>query len=803
MKEDSIEAEVQRRSKACKHFGPIFAYAVPHDAFSYPSVHAFKKAHPFVRETKTRKNCLIIRPDVANTTDNLGRFYTQANYPQQCKRLKGVFDETAYNRNQPPMKGVCWTNADDAKCGARVSEPLLLAKGTRMLPAAVEKSRHECEVDDECLLMKKDGVRDCMSLATASKIKMLVHEPPESMPAFITTPTSRITEYLHKWYIKRRPSPPPTTTPLSGTGNRCVTAPKDPDEPVGAPTIPQSVVNMVMKRIAMAGEATTSRGLLAWHSTGAGKTCTATGVIDAFWDSGREIIYVSSVDALASNPPSNFHACAYNLYPRFSSKDFDRNETMLDISRQFKQKNVRFLSFAKLANRVKKCVRGKKKAENTDAVNLNNAVLIIDEVHNLFRPLAHQRKQHEYLLNQLKDPTKFPHLKMVIMTATPGDTVDQVVRLLNMIRDPHNAPIVAPQNTKGSIEEFKKSIYGLVSYFDMSHDHTRFPKRIDVPIVRAPLTEKQLDKYLEAYRGMTPAHMDYTTLVQKNQLQKYASPARKYANAVFQFEADMLLHEFSSKLPALLNIIAEHPREKHYVYSSFYENRGFGGQGILAIARFLESELGYQLVTVKDVVEWEKKGALPPKRAKRYILATQKQIGAEGTGTASANMHRLLSLFNRQENAHGELVHVFLASQSFNEGLDLKAVRHVHFFEPLITMASDIQTVGRAIRNCSHKDLDMAKWDVTIHRYMIEGPKTATPPFEEKKVKRKLDARGGAPKKGKPDPVDFVNIEDQIHQLAREKVKDMISVFQAMREAAIDCRVLRDFHSTNQVVHCM
>ena len=33
------------------------------------------------------------------------------------------------------------------------------------------------------------------------------------------------------------------------------------------------------------------RGMLIWHSTGSGKTCTATSIMDGFWGTKQKIIY--------------------------------------------------------------------------------------------------------------------------------------------------------------------------------------------------------------------------------------------------------------------------------------------------------------------------------------------------------------------------------------------------------------------------------------------------------------------------------------------------------------------------------
>jgi hypothetical protein len=126
---------------------------------------------------------------------------------------------------------------------------------------------------------------------------------------------------------------------------------------LGVPSVPQSIVNMVMKNIANEDKLghVTNRGLLVWSSVGSGKTICAAGVMDAFLDSGRDIIFASSLDALASNPPSKFHEGAMRIFPRFQTNKYvvkDEAETMANIARAFEK--VRFLSFAKLSNRVKK-----------------------------------------------------------------------------------------------------------------------------------------------------------------------------------------------------------------------------------------------------------------------------------------------------------------------------------------------------------------------------------------------------------------------------------------------------------------
>ena len=511
------------------------------------------------------------------------------------------------------------------------------------------------------------------------------------------------------------------------------------------PSVPQSVVNMVMKHVAQTNSK--RKGLLAWHSTGSGKTCTASGVIDAFWDTNRPIIFASSIDAIASNPDYKFHECAFNMYPRFQQGEFrasTRTESLALIAAAFKKRKVKFLSFAKLSHRVENAIEYKKKnkiyggakakkgktddidhkkiLEGESYVDLSNAVLIIDEVHNLFRPLPNQKQEHEQLEKELLDPKKYPNLKIVILTATPGDSIPDILKLLNMVRNP-DEPVIKLNNVKdkNELDIFKKQIQGLISYFDMSSDTTKFPIVQDKQeFIKAPMRETQFEKYVEVFKSVKADQKKFDVLAKKNQISKYWEPARKYSNMLFNFEKDMSLSDFSAKLPYLLDNISKYPKDKQYVYSSFYTKAGYGA-GVISISKQLD-KLGYKKLTVKDAKKLNAEKKLPDKR-KRYILAISTEIGEEA-GNTGENLHELIKIYNSPENKNGELVHVMLASQNYNEGIDLKGVRHIHFFEPLITMASDKQTIGRAARYCSHSELDRDKgeWTVQVHRYMSDLP---------------------------------------------------------------------------------
>jgi hypothetical protein len=83
-----------------------------------------------------------------------------------------------------------------------------------------------------------------------------------------------------------------------------------------------------------------------------------------------------------------------------------------------------------------------------------------------------------------------------------------------------------------------------------------------------------------------------------------------------------------------------------------------------------------------------------------------------------------MNTYKAPQNASGEYIQAIIASQGYNEGLDLKSTRHIHLFDPLVTYAMEKQTIGRAVRQCSHTDLNkgLNEWTVQVHRYFSDKP---------------------------------------------------------------------------------
>ena len=63
---------------------------------------------------------------------------------------------------------------------------------------------------------------------------------------------------------------------------------------------------------------------------------------------------------------------------------------------------------------------------------------------------------------------------------------------------------------------------------------------------------------------------------------------------------------------------------------------------------------------------------------------------------------------------NGNLIRVILGSRVAGEGLDFKNIRDIHILEPWYNLSKLDQAIGRAIRNCSHIDMNIEERIVTV-----------------------------------------------------------------------------------------
>lgn len=135
-------------------------------------------------------------------------------------------------------------------------------------------------------------------------------------------------------------------------------------------------------------------------------------------------------------------------------------------------------------------------------------------------------------------------------------------------------------------------------------------------------------------------------------------------------------------------------------------------------------------------------------------------------GIDPVDRRKVLEIFNRSDNKFGAIAKIVMISPAGAEGISLNNVRQVHLMEPYWHEVRMTQMIGRAIRQCSHRDIPMEEREVIVFRYKsIRGTGT-----------------------------DQWTTDQYIEDSARSKDGLIASFLDAMKEVAVDC-VLNKTHN--------
>jgi hypothetical protein len=152
----------------------------------------------------------------------------------------------------------------------------------------------------------------------------------------------------------------------------------------------------------------------------------------------------------------------------------------------------------------------------------------------------------------------------------------------------------------------------------------------------------------------------------------------------------------------------------------------------------------------------------PPTNKKDFMPARYSMI--TGDPRLSPNNDFEVKGLTNENNIYGNKIKVILISRAGSEGIDLKFIRQVHILDPWYNMNRPEQTIGRAVRNFSHKDL----------------------PFEQRNVQIYMHATILG-KKNKEEAADLY-----IYRIAEFKATQIGKVTRILKETAVDCIINHD-----------
>lgn len=452
--------------------------------------------------------------------------------------------------------------------------------------------------------------------------------------------------------------------------------------------------------------------LLLVASTGSGKTCSIHQIAEAYYKKHpkkRVFIIVPSV-AVGHEINTQAENCPGSLRTELLKIESPSRKASL------KRSKYEILTYVMASNRLE-----------TNSNFFKNSVIIMDEVHNLtkdavlqqdpnsstdkevwlpmftsYRPLVHVpqlKKLYEELVNQ-KHSKKFDGCVIVGVTATPMiNQPEDLFLLLNMLC---GESVVDVENfgkkyvREGHLtrdaearRELRWSLRYKISMYDNKKEFDRFPVINTLAAEVVEYGEGQGAKIVERVREHKSTDI-YANLYAKRGMKNFTD-----------------IEQVKTESPKIFTIcqkvdMLRRQGHKQIVYSKY------AAEGTRALFWILLQfgYLDFEDTRVKNVTN-------KPKVA---------YLGSIGeTNLTKERVRAILKAFNSVENRYGGVLPLLLLNSQNMEGVDLKAVRHVHFMEQTASVGEYNQVIGRARRLCSHKQLQYpSEWTVDVHSYMAK-----------------------------------------------------------------------------------
>lgn len=163
----------------------------------------------------------------------------------------------------------------------------------------------------------------------------------------------------------------------------------------------------------------------------------------------------------------------------------------------------------------------------------------------------------------------------------------------------------------------------------------------------------------------------------------------------------------------------------------------------------------------------------------------------------SPQMSQVLVEAGYTGNVDGSLCRAFCITAAGAEGLSLKNVRRVHIMEPFWNHVRTDQVKGRAVRICSHIDLDLADRNVEVFTYCAvfdDGVTGDAVKIESKEITSKDAVKpeqavemGFTPRAA---ALEYTLTSDQyLYQLSERKKKVLQNIQNLMKTNAVDCAI--------------
>lgn len=247
--------------------------------------------------------------------------------------------------------------------------------------------------------------------------------------------------------------------------------------------------------------------------------------------------------------------------------------------------------------------------------------------------------------------------QLIMMTATPYvDNPNDIFVLLKCVK---------PSVTGFDLFE------GTISYIDNKTDYTLYPHVSYIPI-SIKLTNNYKNK-VSKYISGTKNAQDIEKMISV----ECAGP--KCRSKTLQ----AITLEDVPKISKMMEVISQFQNGKHLIYIH-------------------EKHMGSRIVY--------------------HILKTHNNNHKIAVITSQNPNKSVLQKFNHANNVNGDVINILIIQgKSFVRASTFKAVRHLHILTPLVDPNEHNQLIGRVSRRCSHADLPADEWSVNVFMYHLDS----------------------------------------------------------------------------------
>jgi len=436
------------------------------------------------------------------------------------------------------------------------------------------------------------------------------------------------------------------------------------------------------------------------HSTGSGKTLGALGIALKFFKLHNyqleNQIYILGFQGTKNAFRSEIKRYSKTTFP----KEFSDN--------------IEFMGYKEMQNHIE----GYKGAA---LPHLENTLFICDEIHNTYN----NTEVNQWGDSILKIIDSAKSTKFVFLSATPINTVQEIVNVINLLNKKEDRVTykdIFEDNmlTPTGVDIIKKKTAGKISYV-FNTDTTQFPayyfkgvKMSNLRLYKCDISEEHYEKYNTYYDTKN-------TVIKDN---------KHYILDTAKLNAGMLnnsnLKKYSSKYFHCVDLLKK-SKGKSLIFHKYLEESGLIlFSKILLMNGFIKygTDPDFDTICAKcsKTLEYHKPAGC--------AFSATTFIHLNGSVSAAVLL-KSLKLFEDRKNKNGYTIRIALGSLMIKESFSFKNIRSMYILSRPSSIPILTQIIGRAIRFRSHHELPMVDRYVDIYLMVSTYPKKVL--YEEKK----------------------------------------------------------------------